>query len=99
MNMLAWTSGSALLPAMHPKLPSWSSALIQIRYKILISKHYESKIVIIFLSINLNICFGCSKETSLGAQKNLSFERPKPMFWLKNTENKKKQLCNCVSKV
>ena len=33
-------------------------ALVQIR------KLFELKIVIIFLPINLNICFGCSKEPS-----------------------------------
>ena len=27
-------------------------------------KNYERKIVIIFLPINLNMCFGCSKEPS-----------------------------------
>ena len=27
-------------------------------------KFYERKIVIIFLPINLNTCFGCSKEPS-----------------------------------
>ena len=29
-----------------------------------IRKFYERKIVIIFLPINLNMCFGCSKEPS-----------------------------------
>ena len=29
-----------------------------------IRKFYEHKIVIIFLPINLNMCFGCSKEPS-----------------------------------
>ena len=33
------------------------------------------KIVIIFLFICLNICFGCSKET---------FQYPQHMFWLRN---------------
>ena len=33
-------------------------ALVQIR------KFYERKIVIIFLPIKLNMCFGCSKEPS-----------------------------------
>ena len=47
-------------------------------------KFCEHKIVIIFLPINLNMCFGCSKEPShLGS----SFEYPQHMFWMKNTEN------------
>ena len=32
--------------------------------KIQISKFIERKIIIIFLPINLNMCFGCSKEQS-----------------------------------
>ena len=39
------------------------------------------KIVIIFLPINLNICFGCSKEPS---QWDGSFEYPQHMFCLRN---------------
>ena len=35
----------------------------------------------IFLPINLNMCFGCSKEQSHGDD---SFEYPLHMFWLKN---------------
>ena len=35
----------------------------------------------IFLPINLNMCFGCSKEPSHGDD---SFEYPLHMFWLKN---------------
>ena len=35
----------------------------------------------IFLSINLNMCFGCPKEPS---QCDSSFEYPQHMFWLRN---------------
>ena len=40
---------------------------------------FERKIVVIFLPININICFGCSKEPS---QWDGSFEHPKHMFIL-----------------
>ena len=39
------------------------------------------KIVNIYLSMSLNICFGCSKESS---QVDDSFEYPQQMFWLRN---------------
>ena len=39
------------------------------------------KIVIIFLSISLNLCFWCSKELS---HWDSSFEYPQHMFWLRN---------------
>ena len=42
---------------------------------------YERKIVIIFLPINLNMCFGCSKEPS---HWDGSFKHPHHMFWLIN---------------
>ena len=42
------------------------------------------KIVIIFLSISLNMCFGCSKEPSHG---DGSFEYPQHMFRLRNKKN------------
>ena len=45
---------------------------------------YLRKISIIFLPINLNICFGCSKEPS---HWDGSFEYPKHMFWMRNKEN------------
>ena len=38
-------------------------------------------ITIFFLSISLNMCFGCSKETS---RRDSSFEFPERMFWLRN---------------
>ena len=39
---------------------------------------YKRKIVIIFLPINLNMCFGCSKETS---KWDGSFEYQQQLFW------------------
>ena len=42
------------------------------------------KIAIIFLSISLNMCFGCSKELS---HQDGSFEYPQHMFWLRNKKN------------
>ena len=53
-------------------------------YKIYIGQdkqNFECKNVNIFLSSNLNICFGCSKEPS---QWDGSFEYPQHMFWLIN---------------
>ena len=41
----------------------------------------QRKIVIIFLSISLNMCFGCSNEPS---HQEGSFEYPQHMFWLRN---------------
>ena len=46
-----------------------------------LSKNNLRKIEIIFLSISLNICFGCSKEPS---HRDCSFEYPQHMFWLRN---------------
>ena len=40
--------------------------------------------MVIFLSISLNICFGCSKEPS---HQDGSFEYPQHMFWLRNKKN------------
>ena len=42
------------------------------------------KIVIIFLVISLNMCFGCSKEPSHWVG---SFEYQQHMFWLRNKKN------------
>ena len=47
------------------------------------SKILEGKIVIIFLSISFNICFGCSKEPFY---RDGSFEYLKHMFWLRIKE-------------
>ena len=43
-------------------------------------QNFSGKIAIIFLSISLNMCFGCSKEPS---HQDDSFEYPQHMFWLK----------------
>ena len=40
--------------------------------------------MIIFLSISLNVCFGCSKDLFHRAG---SFEYPQHMFWLRNKNN------------
>ena len=45
---------------------------------------FESKIVIILLPINLNMCLGYSKEPSNG---DGSFEYPQHMFLMRNKEN------------
>ena len=47
------------------------------------------KIAIIFLSISLNMCFGCSKELS---HQDGSFEYPQHTFWLRNKKNNNFQL-------
>ena len=49
-----------------------------------VKKKIKRKIVIIFLSINLNICFGCSKEPSFWDH---SIEYPQHMFGLRNKKN------------
>ena len=49
-----------------------------------LSKVFERKIVIIFLSVSLNICFGCSNEPS---HRDGSFEYPQHMFSLRNKKN------------
>ena len=48
------------------------------------SRHVQRKIVNIFLPININICFGCSKEASHWTG---SFENPQHMFQLRNKKN------------
>ena len=42
------------------------------------------KVVIIFVSISLNMCFGCSKEPS---HRDGCFKYPQHMFWLRNNKN------------
>ena len=49
-----------------------------------LSKIVEGIITIIFLSISLNMCFGCSKEPS---HRDGSFEYPQHMFWMRNKKN------------
>ena len=46
---------------------------------------YLRTILIIFLPINLNMCFGCSKEPS---HRDGSFEYPQHMFWVRIKEIK-----------
>ena len=48
-------------------------------------KHCECKIVNIFLSISLKICFGCSKEPS---HRDGSFDHPQHIFWLRKKKIK-----------
>ena len=45
------------------------------------AKTLKHKIGIVFLSISLNMCYGCSKELS---HQESSFEYPQHMFWLMN---------------
>ena len=42
------------------------------------------KTALIFLSISLNMCFGCSKEPS---RRDGSFEYPQHTFWLRKKKN------------
>ena len=49
-----------------------------------LSKNNLRKIAIIFLSISLNMCFGCSKEPF---HRDGSFMYPQHMFWLRNKKN------------
>ena len=49
---------------------------------------YERKIIFISSPISLNICSGCSKETS---HQDGSFEYTQHMFWLRNKKKKKKK--------
>ena len=60
--------------------------------KVQIRKFYEPKIVIFFLPINLNMCFGCSKVPS---HRDGSLEYPQHMFWLRNKKNNF-QLCTLI---
>ena len=67
--------------------PGEALTLIQIR------KSYKSKIVIIFLSINLNMCFGWTKELF---HWDGSFEFPQYMFWMRNKENNFHCFLHCL---
>ena len=44
----------------------------------------KHKNAIIFISISLNMCFGCSNEPS---HRDSSFEYPQHMFWLRNKKD------------
>ena len=58
--------------------------LVNLFYTIRTSKIFQRKITVIFLAINGNMCFGCSKEWS---HRDDSFEHPKHWFWLRNKKN------------
>ena len=45
-----------------------------------VEQKFRLKIVNIFLSISLNLCFGCSKEPPQVG----SFEYPQHIFWMRN---------------
>ena len=49
-----------------------------------LGKNNLPEIAIIFLSISLNMCFGCSKESS---HRDSSFGYPQHMFRLRNNKN------------
>ena len=49
-----------------------------------VKQFFWHKIEIIFLSISLNLCCGCSKEPS---HRHGSFEYPQHIFWLRNKKN------------
>ena len=68
-----------LLNLMSPSSSLTAAIQQQVRHE----SRYTRKIVIIFLSISQNICFGCSKELSL---RDGYFEYPQHMFWLRNKE-------------
>ena len=58
----------------HP----WGYHII-VRFQI--RKLFSPITVIVFLPININVCFGCSKELS---HRDGSFEYPQHMFWLRS---------------
>ena len=45
----------------------------------IVAEYWSIKFLFFVLSISLNMCFGCSKD--------LSFEHPQHMFWLRNKKN------------
>ena len=57
---------------------------ISVLSKSQLSKNNLLKIAIIFLSISLNMCLGCSKKPS---HRDGSFEYPQHIFWLRNKKN------------
>ena len=68
----------------HLTMPTQNMSLRYNYTWVKISKNFEHKNVIIFLSIGLNLCFGCSKEPS---HWDGSFEYPPHMLWLRNKKN------------
>ena len=54
---------------------------LTLRAKGQLCKNFKRKTAISFLSIGLNLCFGCSKEPS---HREGSFEYPQHMFWFRN---------------
>ena len=61
----------------------WSLVLVLMELYIApVKQKFQRKIVIIFLNISLNMCFGCSKEPSHG-----SFDYPQHKFLLRNKKN------------
>ena len=64
-------------PVMSLPMHSSNHAYVQI------NQYSGRKTVCFFLSISLNIYFGCSKEAS---HLDGSFEYPQHMFWLKNKD-------------
>ena len=59
----------------------WRDLILNMAFdKVQVNTCSECKIVIIFLSINLDMCCGCSKEPS---HWDSSFEYPQHMFWLR----------------
>ena len=63
----------------HSKLRS--STINEVPSKGMITNIFQRTVVIIFLPISFNICFGCSKELFY---EDGTFEHPQHMFWLRN---------------
>ena len=61
----------------------FSSSFLSVSKGLDKQKSFQRIIVNIFLRINFNRCFGCSKEPS---HQDGSFEYPQHMFWLRNKE-------------
>ena len=79
--------GSIYISDYRP-IPARTEANISMNWKWChLSKIFECKIVIFFLSISLIMCFGCSKEQSQWVSLKGSFEYTQHMFWLRNKKN------------
>ena len=91
-----FTAGADLFLKYHPKdasepfvqnkchLPCGLLSHLLMHFGSLYYKIFYHKIINIFLSISLNMCFGCSKEPS---HWDGSFEYPQHMFWLRNKKD------------